>query len=211
MNPPLLNLSIVDDDEAVRRSIASLLLAHLDDCRIQTFESGEAFLQAGVPDNGVVLLDLRMQGMSGLDVFARLKQANSALAVVFLSGHGDIPVAVRAMQEGALSWLEKPCSDDQLLATMRRALQHATTIAAQRKDRQLALERWSKLTPRERQVAPLIAEGKSNKESALLLSRQDPDNPIDFRTVESHRAKLFAKLDVANSNALLVFLRDNGL
>ena len=122
MNTPSLNLNlnlnlyIVDDDEAVRRSIASLLLAHLSDCSIKTFGSGEAFLQSSGPDSGgVVLLDLRMQGMSGLDVFAQLKQQASPLVVVFLSGHGDIPVAVRAMQEGAMSWLEKPCADAQLL------------------------------------------------------------------------------------------------
>ena len=218
MNTPSLNLNlnlnlyIVDDDEAVRRSIASLLLAHLSDCSIKTFGSGEAFLQSSGPDSGgVVLLDLRMQGMSGLDVFAQLKQQASPLVVVFLSGHGDIPVAVRAMQEGAMSWLEKPCADAQLLDTMQRALQRAADVARERHAHQQALEQWAKLTPREKQVAPYVAEGKSSKETALLLTKLDPDNPIDFRTVETHRAKIFSKLDVANSNALLAFLRDNGL
>lgn len=212
MNPKNLNLYIVDDDEAVRRSLGSLLLARLADCAIKTFDSGEAFLaDANLDGSGVVVLDLRMQGMSGLDVFTVLKERASPLVVVFLSGHGDIPVAVRAMQEGAVSWLEKPCADDKLMETLERAKAQAADVAVGRRERQRALELWAKLTPREKQVAPVVAEGKSSKELAQLLSRLDPANPIDFRTVENHRAKVFAKLEVPNSNALLVFLRDNGL
>ena len=207
-----LHLYIVDDDEAVRRSLGSLLLSRLDGCQVQSFDSGEAFLAGAKLDAcGVLILDLRMQGMSGLDVFQALQQQASPLVVVFLSGHGDIPVAVRAMQEGAASWLEKPCSDERLLETIQRALQRAASVAAQRQERQRALQLWTKVTAREKQVAPLVAEGLSSKEVAQLLSQADPDNPIDYRTVESHRAKIFAKLEVANSNALQVFLRDNGL
>lgn len=212
MNPSTLNLYIVDDDEAVRRSLGSLLLSRLDGCNVQTFDSGEAFLAGAKLDaSGVLVLDLRMQGMSGLDVFQELQQRASPLVVVFLSGHGDIPVAVRAMQEGAASWLEKPCSDDKLLDTVQRALQRAAQVAAQRQARHSALLLWDKVTPREKQVAPLVAQGLSSKEVAQLLSQADPSNPIDYRTVETHRAKIFAKLELANSNALLAFLRDNGL
>ena len=212
MNPNHLNLYIVDDDEAVRRSLASLLLSRLTDCAVQTYDSGEAFLQSAQLDaSGVLVLDLRMQGISGLDVFQELQERASPLVVVFLSGHGDIPVAVRAMQQGAVSWLEKPCSDDKLLEAVGRAQTLAADIARTRRERQHALQRWAKVTPREKQVAPLVAQGLSSKEAAQLLTKQDPDNPIDYRTVENHRAKVFAKLEVANSNALLVFLRDNGL
>jgi FixJ family two-component response regulator len=212
MNPNHLNLYIVDDDEAVRRSLASLLLSRLSDCSIQTYDSGEAFLQdAQLDASGVLVLDLRMQGMSGLDVFQVLQQRESPLVVVFLSGHGDIPVAVRAMQQGAASWLEKPCSDERLLEAVTRAKTLAADIARARLERQHALQLWAKVTAREKQVAPLVAQGLSSKEAAQLLTRQDPENPIDYRTVENHRAKVFAKLEVANSNALLVFLRDNGL
>ena len=212
MNPNHLNLYIVDDDEAVRRSLASLLLSRLTDCAVQTYDSGEAFLQSAQLDaSGVLVLDLRMQGISGLDVFQELQERASPLVVVFLSGHGDIPVAVRAMQQGAVSWLEKPCSDDKLLEAVGRAKTLAADIARTRRERQHALQRWAKVTPREKQVAPLVAQGLSSKEAAQLLTKQDPDNPIDYRTVENHRAKVFAKLEVANSNALLVFLRDNGL
>ena len=212
MNPNHLNLYIVDDDEAVRRSLASLLLSRLSDCAVQTFDSGEAFLQSAQLDaSGVLVLDLRMQGMSGLDVFQVLQQRESPLVVVFLSGHGDIPVAVRAMQQGAVSWLEKPCSDDRLLEAVTRAKALASSIALARCERQHALQLWARVTAREKQVAPLVAQGLSSKEAAQLLTRLDPENPIDYRTVENHRAKVFAKLEVANSNALLVFLRDNGL
>jgi FixJ family two-component response regulator len=212
MNTNQLNLYIVDDDEAVRRSLASLLMSRLSDCAIRTFDSGEAFLHSVPLDaSGVLVLDLRMQGMSGLDVFQVLQELGSPLVVVFLSGHGDIPVAVRAMQQGAVSWLEKPCSDDRLMEAVIRAKALAADIASTRRERQRALQFWAKLTAREKQVAPLVAQGLSSKEVAQLLTKQDPDNPIDYRTVENHRAKIFAKLEVANSNALLVFLRDNGL
>jgi len=210
MNPNNLNLYIVDDDEAVRRSLGSLLLSRRSDCSIKTFESGEAFLQnANLDGSGIVVLDLRMDGMSGLDVFEVLQQRKSPLVVVFLSGHGDIPVAVRTMQDGAMSWLEKPCTDAELLATIQKAKDQAARIAARRRDRAASLSIWAKLTPRERQVAPLVAAGKSSKEIARVLSSQADE--LEHRTVETHRAKIFAKLDVANSNELLVFLRDNDL
>lgn len=210
MNPNNLNIYIVDDDEAVRRSLGSLLLSRLSDCSIKTFESGEAFLQnANLDGSGVAILDLRMEGMSGLDVFQTLQERKSPLVVVFLSGHGDIPVAVRAMQEGAISWLEKPCSDVVLLATIQKAKERAASVATMRRNRQVGEARWVKLTPRERQVAPLVATGKSSKEIARILSSQTDE--VEHRTVETHRAKIFAKLEVANSNELLIFLRDHAL
>jgi FixJ family two-component response regulator len=213
MNPKNLNLYIVDDDEPVRRSLGSLLLARLDDCSVKTFASGETFLEgANLDGSGVVLLDLRMEpGMSGLEVFAALQERASPLVVVFLSGHGTLPVAVRALQDGAVTWLEKPCTDDQLMEAVEQAKSRAAGIAEVRRDRHHDLQLWAKVTPREKQVALLVAEGKSSKVAAQLLTKQDPANPIDHRTVENHRAKVFAKLELANSNELLVFLRDNGL
>ncbi len=210
MNP--LHIFIVDDDEAVRRALGSLLMAHLPDCTVQTFASGEAFLAAAQPgDCGVLVLDLRMRGLSGLDVFQHLQQQASPLVVVFLSGHGDIPVAVRAMQQGAVSWLEKPCSDERLMEAVQRAKALAEARASAHAQRLQAQQLWGKVTAREKQVAPLVAQGLSSKECAQRLTLADPDNPIDYRTVENHRAKIFAKLELANSNALQGFLRDNGL
>ena len=213
MNPKNLNLYIVENDEPVRRSLGSLLLARLTDCSIKTFESGEAFLEgANLDGSGVVLLDLRMEpGMSGLEVFAVLKERSSPLVVVFLSGHGTLPVAVRAIQDGAVTWLEKPCTDEQLMEAVQIAKARAAAIAKARHDRHHALQLWTKLTPRERQVAPLVAQGLTSKVAAQLLTKQDPTKEIDHRTVENHRAKIFDKLELANSNELLVFLRDNNL
>ena len=213
MNPKNLNLYIVDDDEPVRRSLGSLLLARLEDCSVKTFASGEAFLDgANLDGSGVVLLDLRMEpGMSGLEVFAALQERASPLVVVFLSGHGTLPVAVRALQDGAVTWLEKPCTDDQLMEAVEQAKARAAGIAEVRRDRHQALQLWDKLTPREKQVAPLVARGLTSKGAAKFLSNQGPANPIEPRTVENHRAKIFEKLELANSNELLVFLRDHGL
>ncbi|HEY8907782.1 MAG TPA: response regulator, partial [Rhodoferax sp.] len=109
-----LNLYVVDDDEAVRRSLGLLLLSR--GYAVQTFESGETFLAAIRPqDSGCVILDLRMVGISGLQVFDELRLRSSPLVVLFLSGNGDISTAVDAVQRGAFGWLEKPCSEDILL------------------------------------------------------------------------------------------------
>jgi FixJ family two-component response regulator len=213
MNPKNLNLYIVDDDEPVRRSLGSLLLARLEDCSVKTFASGEAFLEgANLDGSGVVLLDLRMEpGMSGLEVFAALQERASPLVVVFLSGHGTLSVAVRALQDGAVTWLEKPCTDDQLMAAVEQAKARAAGIAEVRRDRHQALQLWAKVTSREKQVAPLVAQGLTSKAAAQLLTKQDPESPINWRTVDNHRAKIFEKLELANSNELLAFLRDHGL
>ena len=213
MNPKNLNLYIVDNDEPVRRSFGSLFVARLPDCSVKTFASGEAFLEgANLDGSGVVLLDLRMEpGMSGLEVFAALKERGSPLVVVFLSGHGTLPVAVRAIQEGAVTWLEKPCKDEHLMEAVEQAKARAAGIAAARRDRHQALQRWAKVTPREKQVAPLVAQGMSSKVAAQLLTQQAPAKPINWRTVDNYRASIFDKLELANSNELLVFLRDNGL
>jgi FixJ family two-component response regulator len=120
-------------------------------------------------------------------------------------------VAVRAMQEGAVTWLEKPCKDEHLMEAVEQAKARAAGIAAARRDRHQALQRWAKVSPREKQVALLVAQGVSSKDAARLLTKQDPANPITWRTVDNHRAKVFEKLELANSNELLVFLRDNGL
>ena len=203
-NPLPLNLYVVDDDEAVRRSLGLLLLSRGH--AVQAFASGEAFL-AGVDLQrpGCAILDLRLGGISGLQVFETLRAQQSPLVVVFLSGHGDIAMAVEAVQQGAFGWLEKPCNDERLLASVAQALQKASNIAAEQQARQAAQALWSKLTPREMQVARLVAEGKPNKRIALDLA------PLELRTVETHRAHVFAKLGLSNSHELERFLREHAL
>jgi len=198
------NLCVVDDDEAVRRSLGLLLLSR--GYAVQTFASGEAFLaSADTQRAGCVVLDLRMEGMSGLQVFDALRAQDSPLVVLFLSGHGDIPMAVEAVQNGAFGWLEKPCNDERLLESIAKALGQAQDIAVRRQARQAAQLLWAKLTPREMQVARLVAEGKPNKKIALELA------PLELRTVETHRAHVFAKLGLSNSHELDRFLREHAL
>ena len=198
------NLYVVDDDEAVRRSLGLLLLSRGH--AVQVFASGEAFLEGvDVQTPGCVILDLRLGGMSGLQVFDTLCAQSSPLVVLFLSGHGDIPVAVDAVQKGAFGWLEKPCSDDHLLNALTRAMDQATQMAARLRSRRAAQALWAKLTPREVQVARLVAEGMPNKRIALSLA------PLELRTVETHRAHVFAKLNLSNSHELDRFLREHAL
>jgi FixJ family two-component response regulator len=205
MSHPTRSLFVVDDDEAVRSSLGLLLISR--GYAVQVFESGEAFLEAvDVQRSGCIIMDLRMDGMSGLQVFDELRSRGSPLVVVFLSGHGDIPSAIAAVQNGAFTWLEKPCADDKLLDAVGLALDKAAELAAERRRRDQARTRWERLTPREMDVARHVAQGKANKAIA-----RDIVPPMEPRTVETHRAHIFAKLDVANSNELDRFMRDNGL
>ncbi len=204
MNTLANNLYVLDDDEAVRRSLGLLLLSR--GYAVQAFASGEAFLAStDLQRAGCVILDLRMAGMSGLQVFDALRAQDSPLVVLLLSGHGDIPMAVEAVQNGAFGWLEKPCNDERLLDSIAKALRQAEDIAVRRQARQAAQALWAKLTPREMQVARLVAEGKPNKRIALELA------PLELRTVETHRAHVFAKLGLSNSHELDRFLREHAL
>jgi two-component system response regulator DctR len=188
MTPPSLTLYLVDDDEAIRRSL--LLLLFPQGLALQGFDSGEAFLQAvNFRQAGCVILDLRMGGMSGLAVLEQLRAKRSPLVVLFLSGHGDIPMALEAMRQGAFDWVVKP-DTAQLLAKLPAAMSEAS-------DRGEAFHRWATLTPREREVARQVGLGLPNKEIARVL-----EPPCSPRSVETHRAHLFAKLSLSNDNEL---------
>ncbi len=205
MSTANLNLYVVDDDEAVRRSLGMLLLSRGH--AVQTFDSGEAFLaSAKLQDGGCVILDLRMDGISGLQVFDQLRAAASPLVVLFLSGNGDISTAVDAVQRGAFGWLEKPCSEDIFLEKVKLALARAAVVDATAGARQKALALWDRLTEREQEVTRRVANGDSNKEIARTLSP-----PCEPRTVETHRAKAYAKLGLSTPTELDRFIRDHGL
>jgi FixJ family two-component response regulator len=183
-----LTLYVVDDDEALRRSL--LLLLFSQGMAVQAFDSGESFLDTvDLRQPGCVILDLRMGGMSGLEVFERLLGAHSPLVTLFLSAHGDIPTALEAVRRGAHDWVEKP--DTQRLLDKLPA---ATALARARAQ---ALRMWAELTPREREVARLVGLGQPNKEIARMLVP-----PCSHRSVETHRANIFSKLECANDNEL---------
>ena len=188
--PPKVQLPVyvVDDDEAVRRSLVMLLFPQ--GLAVQGFESGEDFLAAVDPQqSGCVILDLRLGGLSGLQVFEALRAAHSPQVVLFLSGHGDIPTALAAVKQGAFDWVVKP-DTGALLAKLPPALAEAA-------ERAQARSRWAGLTPREREVARWVALGWSNKAIARALVPE-----CSPRSVETHRANLFAKLGIGNDNAL---------
>ncbi len=188
MKAPQLTLYVVDDDEALRRSMMMLLFSQ--GLAVQCFESGEAFLQSvDMQQPGCVVLDLRMEEMSGLAVLEHLRLHNSPLVTLFLSGHGDIPTALEAVRQGAYDWIVKP-DTQQLLAKLPSAMEEARL-------RGIALNRWKELTPRERAVARQVGLGQSNKEIARRLLP-----PCSPRSVETHRANIFNKLTVANDNEL---------
>jgi FixJ family two-component response regulator len=191
-------LGIVDDDEAVLRSLGRMLAA----CgyEVSTFPSADAFL-AGLKDNepDALLLDLRMPGIDGLSLVDQLRERGYSLPTVFLSGHADVPTSVRAIRGGALDFLEKPCDEATLLASLARALD----VAQQRRskgDVEELRERWRSLTPRERQVCRHVVQGRLNKQIAASLGTRE-------KTVKVHRGRGMSKMRVG-SVAELVRLLD---
>jgi len=199
----LRTIYVVDDDEAVRRSLGALLVSR--GYGVMPFASGEQFLaEADVMRHGGLILDLRMEGASGLQVFEALRMRGSPLRVLFLSGHGDIPSVVQAMHGGAHDWLQKPCADDELIARVEHMLAQAEQDASRARERNEARQRWSTLTPREREVALLVAQGLPNKGVARKLA-------LNVRTVETNRLHVFEKLALSGAVELANFVHDQGL
>ena len=179
---------IVDDDEAIRDSLSWLLqsrgVANL------TYPSAEDFLEAWTPAlSGCLLLDIRMQGMSGTELFEQLLERGNRMPVIFLTGHGDVPMAVSTLKRGAFDFVEKPCNDNDLVDRVLEALKldKARCAAAATSDSVNA--QISQLTARERQVMARGLAGKLNKVIADELQ-------ISMRTVEVHRASLLEKMEV---------------
>jgi two-component system response regulator FixJ len=181
---------VVDDDADLRDALVQLLDAA--GVAVEGYSDGPSFLAACGEDRpGCVLLDVAMPGMSGLEVHAALKARGSLIPVVFLTGHGDIPMAVRAVQAGAVDFLEKPTTGMVLLERVRRALAlDEERRLARASSRDLA-ERARRLSPREREVMALVVAGSSSKEAARRLG-------ISVRTVEAHRTHVMHKMGASN-------------
>ncbi|MEY6433267.1 response regulator transcription factor [Thioalkalicoccus limnaeus] len=187
---------VVDDDEAMRSSLKWLIESV--GLRVRTYDSARAFLASYVPEGGTgcLLLDVRMPGMSGLELQGYLARADITLPVIIITGHGDIAMAVRAMKAGALDFIEKPFNDEALINSIRRGLDYDATQRAQRLRRAEIATRLGQLTPREHEVMNLVTDGKSNKEIAATLG-------VSAKTVEAHRARVMDKMQ-ARSLADLV-------
>ena len=177
---------VVDDDEAVRDSLQWLLEGK--DYRVRCFDSAESFLARYDPrEVACLIIDIRMGGMTGLELQERLIERKSPLPVVFITGHGDVPMAVDTMKKGALDFIQKPFDEEALLGLVERMLERARESFA---DYQQAASRealLSKLTTREAQVLERIVAGRLNKQIA-------DDLGISIKTVEAHRANIMEKL-----------------
>lgn len=188
---------VVDDEAAVRDSLRWLIESV--GLTVETFDSGAAFVAAyNHQAIGCLILDIRMPAMSGLEVQQELAQHGIDLPIVFLTGHGDVHLAVRAMKAGAFDFVEKPYNDQVLLDLIQRAIsQHG-----ENRESVLATDaiqdRWERLTPRERQIMNQVVDGKSNRVIAEMLE-------ISEKTIEFHRANVMEKME-AESLAELIRL-----
>ena len=180
---------VVDDDDAVRDALS--LFLDVNDIHHVTFASADAFFEAYDNQQGCLILDVRMPGMDGLALQQKLKTLLSQLPIIFISGHGDIPMAVEAVRHGALDFLRKPIKQDVLLTRIEEAYQRV--IKQQQNSAELGqhIEKYQSLTKREREVFECVCEGASNKSIASDLS-------ISERTVEVHRSNVMQKLSVNN-------------
>jgi FixJ family two-component response regulator len=186
---------VVDDDEAVRTSLRLLLKSV--GLPVETYAAAQEFMDQFDPDRaGCLVLDIRMPGISGLELQQHLNDQHSIMPIVFITGHGDVPMAVEAMQAGAVDFIQKPFRDQDLIDRINRALEKDRDMRNALRERDEIRRRMSQLTPREREVLELVTQGKANKVIAGDLN-------VSQRTVEIHRARVMEKMG-ANSLAHLV-------
>jgi two-component system, LuxR family, response regulator FixJ len=186
---------VIDDDEAVRESIEFLL--RTAGITVKTYDSAAAFLAvAPTISSGCVITDVRMPGLSGIDLLRRLNEMQIGLPVIVITGHGDVPLAVEAMKCGAIDFLEKPFDDDVLLASVRSALNRAEASAALETERADVRARIAALTQREHEVLDGLVAGKPNKIIAFDLE-------ISPRTVEIYRANVMTKMKAGSLSELV--------
>lgn len=179
---------IVDDDRAVRDSLADLVDSV--GLRAETFADAREFLRHQTPERcGCLVLDIRMPGMSGLELQEELARRGTTLPVIFITGHGDIPMAVQAMRLGAQDFIQKPFREQELLDRINRALETNTREREIQLEHQVVKKQIGDLTRRESEVMNMIVAGKANKVIALDLG-------VSQRTVEAHRANVMDKLHV---------------
>lgn len=186
---------VIDDDEAVRQSLAFLLRA--SKLEVKTYENAQAFLAtSSTVEPGCVITDVRMPGMSGIDLLKQLREDDVALPVIVITGHGDVPLAVEAMKFGAVDFLEKPFDDDTLLTSVRTALSKLADDSKRQAELTDINERLATLSNRERQVLEGLVAGNPNKTIAYDLD-------ISPRTIEIYRANVMTKMKAASLSDLV--------
>lgn len=195
---------VVDDDDAFRTAIERRLKKA--GYEVAIYPSAQELLDR-LPDengSGCILLDVRIPGLSGPELQARLSELGSILPIIFLTGYSDVQTTVRAIKAGADDFLAKPVSSEDLLAAVERALAHHTTVRSQRGQLDSARAHIAKLTPREREVFELIVRGKTNKQVGNVLGATE-------RTIKAHRHRVMEKLQVQSLAELVSFAERTGI
>jgi FixJ family two-component response regulator len=186
MTEPVPTVLIVDDDPAVREALSSLLRSV--GMNVRTFASAREFLSgARSAEPSCLVLDVRLPGLSGLDLQQELRRAGEMIPIVFITGYGDIPTTVRAMKAGAMEFLPKPFSEENLLQAIRSALAHAAALRGERAELEAFRDRMALLTQREREVLARLLSGRLNKQVAADLG-------ISEITVKVHRRRIMEKM-----------------
>ncbi len=186
---------VVDDDQAMRNSLKWLIESV--GMQVETYASADDFIRNYYPGRaGCLLLDVRMPGMSGLELQEQFIHQRIKIPIIIITGHGDVPMAVRAMKAGAVDFIEKPFNDELLLESIRNALTLDQEQRVMQSERAEIAARLAQLTPREHEVMEMVTSGKANKEIAIALG-------VSAKTVEAHRARVMEKME-ATSLAELV-------
>ncbi len=186
---------VVDDDPAIRKSLRWLIESV--GLKVQTHELASEFLESYSPDHpGCLVLDVRIPGMSGLELQEKLRERGYDIPVIIVSGYGDVPMAVRAMKAGAVDFLEKPVSDQVLLDYIQKGIERDIQNKANREQNKELVERKATLTRRENEVMKYVVSGFSSREIAEKLN-------VSFKTVEAHRAKIMKKMQAKSVPKLI--------
>lgn len=181
---------VIDDDASVRKSLSRLLRSL--GFEVETFASAELFLERGQFDGvGCIILDIRMPGLDGIGLQDQLSKVDYSMPIIFITGHGDIPMSVRAMKKGAVDFLPKPFDDDELLQAVRRAIEKDIQARTEKGEVHQALEQIRQLTPREQEILRYVIAGLLNKQIGFKLG-------IAEKTIKIHRGHIMEKLHVSS-------------
>jgi two-component system response regulator FixJ len=184
-----MTIALIDDDEAVLDSMRLLLESR--GLNVSTFASAEAFFASGAEEWECIVSDVRLPGLSGLDLQRRLTETGRSDPLILITGHGDIAMAVSAIKDGAFDFIEKPYDAEHLINSIRKALAHDRMVRLRQGEKAEILSRIAELSPRQREVMHLVAQGLSNKQIAARLG-------ISSRTVENYRAWVMERLGASN-------------